>query len=130
MRSALHQFLPTSAEATVDEAVDLASRFAAAKKDEENYAGRSIAIEEIAEDSDLRPSLIKRLVEPARRPKTVNTHERNRLLAAYLGYLDRKRVAIEDEIARVEKMARPDRRAIQDLLDRARALASHIETLL
>lgn len=131
MRFDKQEILPVNADDTVAEAVDLAARFVAAKKDEEKHAGNIEEIRRsIAQESRLRPSFIQRLCEPARRPKRVDAHVKNRLLEAYLGYLREKLINIEAEVERVEKMARPDHRAVQALAVRARNLADKVEALL
>lgn len=84
------------------------------------------AIQAVARTARLTPAVLRRFVQPSRRPKSVDLTVWERLVAAYRQYLRRRLAQLETEIAALEHLD-PSERALLDLLDEARALVGQIE---
>lgn len=108
----------------VARAVDIATRFVAARRG--HNGNRQEAIAAVARDCRVGTAALRRFVHPSRRPKSVSTDLWRRLVGAYLRFLRRQLAELDAEIVRVETIARPDDRALRDLLDKAEALADRI----
>lgn len=91
-----------------------------------NHVTDTQTVEAIARRAQLTPSVMRRFLQPSRRPKDVSLGVWTRLLAAYRRYLDGQLAGLRDEIARLEALD-PDDAAILDLLDEAKALVRKIE---
>ena len=87
------------------------------------------AITAIARHAHVTPSVMRRFIQPSRRPKSVSLDIFRRIRSAYADYLRGQLAALEAKIARVEALD-PDDRALRDLAVQVEALASRIRAAL
>src|SRR6185436_1716709 len=108
------QFLNARDDA-VSQTANIAAAFVAARKQD----ARNTARWQVARETTVSPARIKALLQPSRRPKTVDVGFFGRLTRAYLDYLRRRVGELETEIERVQTLARAHDRAAHALLDKA-----------
>jgi hypothetical protein len=126
MLNELNHFLNARADDGVSDAVLIASAFVAAR--EGSDGGKDPALRKIARESRLRHSQVRALFQPSRRPKAIPVGFLRRLKGAYLDYLRRKLLEIENDIKAIEGMDAADR-AGEALLHRAEAVVSQIKAV-
>jgi hypothetical protein len=83
----------------------------------------------IARQAQLSPSVVRRFLQPSRRPKDVSLTTWSRLVAAYRRLLQRQLDAVRIEISRIEHMQR-DQNGMDGaaaLMGEAKALVARIE---
>lgn len=117
-----------NAAETVDQAVDLAVKLLALKRGDCTN-GKTIerALREVASDSRVGFSQLRRLIHPSRRPKSVSLDLWQRLSDCYVRFLRRELSRLQTEIARVEALRGADDAALRELVDEAEALARRIK---
>ncbi len=114
----------------VDKAVNVASDFVTAMKGSNNAGSVEEAVRVVAHKSGIGQAFVLRLIQPSRRPKSVDVGIWSRLVHAYLKYLRLQHRELEIKIKLVESLARSDQAAVRDLLDEATALQDRIKALL
>lgn len=110
----------------VDRAVSVATAMVSLNRG--RHATEQAAVSATASQSGLPASVVRRLVQPSRRPKAIAVHIWERLQSGYIRLLRRQLGELENEIRRVEALG-PSDRAVQDLLDEATALQDRIRQL-
>lgn len=85
------------------------------------------AIQAVARHARLSPAVLRRFIQPSRRPKDISLSVWERLVEAYRRHLRQQLAELELEIARLEHLDPADR-ALLDLLDEAKSLVGQIET--
>ena len=112
---------PTSA---VDRACEIARELLNTSRG--NYETDKQCIEAVARKSRLTPAILRRFLQPCRRPKEVGLSVWTALQAAYRAQLEQQLAHLQDEIERLEACS-PNQRAVLDLLDDAKNLVRKIE---
>lgn len=92
-----------------------------------SYQNDAETIQSIAERARLTPAVVRRFLQPSRRPKDVSLGVWQRLVFAYRRLLNQQLQALETEIHRLEALD-PHDGAIRALLDDAKALVRKIES--
>lgn len=92
--------------------------------------GTQAAIRSVAGECRLSPAIIRKFVQPSRRPKDVGLAVWDRLWRSYAQYLRREIARLENDIRRIEALGNADRRAAQHLVDEAEALVRRIKSYL
>lgn len=92
-----------------------------------NYETDAATVDAVARQSRLTPAVLRRFLQPSRRPKDVSLGVWSRLVGAYRRHLARELMALQDEIDRLDALE-PDDVALQALLHKARALVVEAET--
>lgn len=112
----------------VSEATDIARRYVEAKR---RCNGGSIehAVGQVAIESRLRRSTVKRFFHPSREPKSVSLGIWRRLMGGYIAFLRRQTQDIEREIERVQALSDAPDRATAHLLRQAQTLVENIKAL-
>lgn len=82
-------------------------------------------VDAIARRAQLSPSVVRRFLQPSRRPKDVSLGIWTRLVRAYHRLLNQQLEELKLEILRLEALD-PDGRALLGLLDKAKAIESKI----
>lgn len=115
---------PPASASGVERACDITrSLFNAARG---SYQNDAEAVQAIAERARLTPAVVRRFLQPSRRPKDVSLGVWQRLVFAYRRLLNQQLAALQTEIHRLEAVD-PDDGAILALLDDAKALVRKIE---
>lgn len=100
------------------------------KKGDDDAGSVRKAATAVAKQSGIGKAFILRLVQPSRRPKSIDWDVGTRLVEAYLKYLRRQHRELEIKIKLVEALAGSDRASVRDLLHEAEALQNRIKALL
>lgn len=87
------------------------------------------AIKAIARHAHVTPSVMRRFIQPSRRPKSVSLDIFRRIRSAYARYLRGQLAALQAKIDRAEALA-PDDRALRDLAAQVETLADRIRAAL
>lgn len=91
-----------------------------------NYETDSQTVDAVARKARITPAVLRRFLQPSRRPKDVSLSIWQRLVAAYRRHLELELAALQDEIDRLAYLE-PDDAAMESLLGKARALCREIE---
>jgi hypothetical protein len=108
----------------VDRACDVAKQLISSARGQ--YDNEQQCVEAVARKANLTPAVLRRFLQPSKRPKEVGYSVWTRLLSAYRRQLEKQLHQLEDEIARLDHLE-PDDRALVALLYDAEALVSKIK---
>lgn len=112
----------------VDEAISFVTILVNAKR---GCGGKKTQIfKQIAAEAKVGASEIRKLYQPSRRPKDIGYGVWQRIAARYRSFLRAELGKLETEIARVEALNLLDDSARADLVGKAEALVSRINTSL
>lgn len=98
------------------------------KTQRQHYETDIEAIDAVSGQTRLTPSVLRKFLQPSRRPKAVDFDVVGCLRRAYLRMLNQQLDALRTEIAVVEALGAREG-AVSDLLDEAKALVGRIEAL-
>lgn len=127
-RIAHYQIVNAASVGFEDDDVDAAVTFAVGLVAHAESEKHAAATRTIAQKAKVPHSLVRGLLQPSRRPKTVPHRWWVRLQNAYLDMLKHRLEALEAERRRVAALDAP-KLAVQDLRDRTQALLDTIEAL-
>lgn len=117
-----------SASALVHEAAEQTDRLVARTLETEG-GNRDEAIGRISTQARVPRTVLRSLLQPSRRPKSLAGHWLLRIRGFYLAHLRKQLRALQLEIQRIEALE-PSDGAAQACLDDAKALVAEIEALL
>lgn len=110
---------------SAEQAASIASQLVLMKRGSNGIEATQAA----ARECSIGLPILKRLLQPSRRPKRVSWEILHSLRGAYLRVLRREVERMSTEIVRMEAMGFSDNAAIQNLADEARMVLAQIESL-